>query len=163
MLHSVPTAINRAARQVVLRNPNAFKLYALRRKVNRVEIDPETSLPSESGGAPTLGGMTVLRAEEEADITYTELGEARMLFVDGVPEAADVNDAGAGLLGASSRMARIESMLDQSEQGHFEAEQGDLLVIDMGMGASLVYEVVTLSSRCRGLLVFSAISDGTQS
>jgi hypothetical protein len=29
----------------------------------------------------------------------------------------------------------------------FEAAQGDLLVIDMGSGASLVYEVVTLSSR----------------
>ena len=148
MLHSVPMAINRAARQVVLRNPNAFKLYALRRTVNRVEIDPATGQPNESGGSPTLGGMTVLRAEDEADISYSELGEGRMLFVDGVPEPADVNDANAGLLGASSRMARIESMVDQTEPGFFEAAQGDLLVIDMGMGASLVYEVVTLSSRC---------------
>lgn len=148
MLHSVPAALNRTVRQVVLRNPNAFKLYALRRKVNRVEIDPATGQPSESGGSPTLGGMTVLRAEDEADISYVELGEARLLFVDGVPEPADVNDAKAGLLGGSSRMARVECLLDQSEPGHFEAESGDLLVIDMGMGASLVYEVVTLSSRC---------------
>lgn len=143
MLTSVPTAINNASRQVTLRHPNAFDVVIYRKEVNRVELDGQGD-PSEMGGAPTLGGMGVLRSEDEADFDYQPLGEGKMLFAApfGV---TDVVKHGDSLVAENQREVLVECKAKPDAPDFWVAETGDLLMVDLGMGVIMAYELVTIS------------------
>lgn len=140
MLTQVPTAVNAAVRTVVLRHPNSMVCSVWRKSVTRVEIDPTTGGESQASGMPTLGGMTVLSAEDEDQISYTELGEARVLFC-GVHQAADMVDNDNGIVPATLQEAQVVAVADPGTAAHFEADKGDLVAVLPGMGLVLAYSV----------------------
>lgn len=140
MLNQVPSAINRSLRQVVLRHPNSMPCTVWREQVTRVENVPGTETPNEMGGAPTLGGMGVLRSEDEAEFEYVELGEGAMLF-SGPYQPADMNDRDNALLQANAQEAVIESRAEPGATGHFVADVNDLVLLDMGLGVVMAFEV----------------------
>lgn len=142
MRTSVPVAINNASRVVTLRHPNAFPCIVSRKRVQRVELDPETGLPSEMGASPTMGGMGVLRSEDEAEIEYEELGAAKMLFAGpGQYPNADVIERDNGTLPMVQTEATIECIAEPGKPGHFIVENGDLIAVDMGLGVVTAFEV----------------------
>lgn len=150
MLNSVPVTINSAARQVTLRHPNSFDVIVSRKRVVRVESG-EGGTPSEMGGAPTLGGMGVLRSEDETDFEYDELGAGKLLFAGPGPyQPQDLNDRDNATLVENSREVLIESVASPGaapgEPQHFVTDVGDLVCITLGMGVVMAYEVATVSS-----------------
>lgn len=144
MLTSVPESIAYSTRQVVLRHPNAMDCTVWRKKVTRVENDPISGEPSEMGASPTLGGMGVLRSEDEAEIEYEELGPGKCMFC-GIYQPSDETERGNALVQAQQQEAQIESTKEQSEEGWFLADSGDLILIEPGLGTVLAFEVATLS------------------
>lgn len=146
MLTAVPTAVSANARQVVLRHPNTMPCTVWRKVVKRVEIDPEADAPSEMGGAPTLGGMGVLRSEDEADFDYEERGEARCLFV-GPYVPNDLNEREDAVLQQPIQEAQIECIAEPGMPEHFEVDTSDLVMITPGLGVVLAYEVATILSQ----------------
>lgn len=143
MLTSVPRAINAASRQVVLRHPNAFECVVSRKRVSRVETDPVTGNASEMGGDPTLGGMGVLRNEDEADFDYEELGAAKLLYA--APYAQrDTIDRDNAQVPEIEREVLIEATAEPGTPGHFVADTADLVVITLAPGVVMAYEVGTV-------------------
>lgn len=140
MLNQVPVAINKAARLVVLRHPNAIACSVWRKQVQRVEIDPVTGDPSEIGGMPTLGGMEVLKAEDEAQIDYVEMGAARVLF-SGQWQESSMNERVDAPAQAIMQMARIECTAEPGAADYFTPDRGDLVAVLPGMGVVLAYSI----------------------
>lgn len=141
MLTSVPVAINNASRQVVLRHPNAFACTVSRKRVKRVELNG-AGQPSEMGASPTLGGLGVLRSEDEAEVEYVELGAAKMLFAGpGQWPAADLIERDNGTVPMTQTEATIECVAAPGKPDHFTVDSGDLVAVDMGMGVITAFEV----------------------
>ena len=147
MLTSVPLAISRSSRQVVLMHPNSFDAVISRKKVLRVEIDPGTGNPSEMGATPTLGGMGVLRTEDEADFEYVELGAARVQFAAGSPlPAQDLNERDNVGIPAAQCEVLIEAVAKRGEPIPFIADSGDLVMLTLCPGVVVAYEVEKVSA-----------------
>lgn len=140
MLSRVPASVNFSVRQVVLRHPNSMPCSVWRKEVKRVELDPGTGLPATMGGSPTLGGMGVLRSEDEAEFEYRELGPARMLFV-GIVQPSDMVERDDAVLQQNLQEAQVVSVAGADMPEYFEADTGDLVLQDMGLGVVLAYEV----------------------
>lgn len=140
MLTSVPQAINASSRQVVLRHPNSFDCVVSRKRTLRSEVDPDTGAPSEMGGEPTMGGMGVLRAEDEAEFDYVELGPAKLLFAAPY-QAMDTIDRDNALVPEAQREVLIEATAEPGTAGHFVADSQDLVVLTLAPGVLMAYEV----------------------
>lgn len=145
MLTSVPTAVNAAARRVVLKHPNAMPCTVWRKQVSRAPM-PGGAAPSMMGGMPTLGGMGVLSSEEEDRIEYVELGPASMLTL-GPYQPTDMVDRDNGIVAQLGLEVRVESVAEPGEAGHFTADQHDLVAVTPGMGVVLAYEVTGVLSQ----------------
>lgn len=147
MLTSVPVAINNAARQVTLRHPQAFSCVVSRKRVKRVELKPGAGEADTMGGSPTMGGMGVLRSEDEAEIEYVELGSAKMVFAGpGQMPNRDIIERDNGTLPMTQTEVTLECVIDPGKPGHFVADSGDLVAVDMGMGVITAFEVDKPSS-----------------
>jgi hypothetical protein len=149
MLNNVPTSINAAARQVTLRHPNSFDCIVSRKRVVRVEPGAGGGA-STSAGMPTLGGMGVMRSEDESDFEYDELGAAKLLFAGPGPyQPMDMNERDNALLTENSREVLIESVAKPGaavgQPQYFVADTGDLVSVTLGLGVVLTYDVATVS------------------
>lgn len=145
MLINVPKSVAYATRQVVLRHPNTFACSVWRKKVNRVELDANGT-PSTMGGSPTMGGMGVLKSEDEADFEYEELGDARMLLC-GVYQATDLNERDDAPLQQNMQEAQIVCLAAPESADYFEVDSGDLVIQDLGLGVLLAYDVATMTGN----------------
>lgn len=145
MLTSVPISINTSNRQVVLRHPNSFDAVVSRKRLVRVENDPATGLPSEMGDTPTMGGMGVLRSEDEADFEYDELGPAKVQFVGPGPfQQQDVIERDNGLEPEAQRPVLIECLAAPGSAEYFLADSGDLVMLQLAPGVVIGYEVASV-------------------
>jgi hypothetical protein len=136
MLNNVPTQINRSARLVTLRHPNAMDCTVFRKQINRTAA---TSM----GGMPTIGGLGVIDSEDEADYTYVELGDAKIVFTGQFQTQGNnfVEDE-SGLNYAESPIeALVECVLDPAAQGYFVLTSKDMVMVEPGGGFALAYEV----------------------
>ncbi len=145
MLNAVPRTINAASRQITLRHPNSFDCIVSRRVNKRVEAGADGK-PSESAGMPTLGGMGVLRSEDEAEFEYVPLGPAKVL--SSAPfSPMDLNDPASATLAEQQKEALIECVAAPGTPEYFEAQNNDLLMMDLGLGVIMAFEVAVLESR----------------
>jgi len=138
MLNSVPEHQNKAIRTVTLRHPNSFDAVLYRKKLLREGNN-------KVGGIPTLGGMGVLSTEDEADVDWIELGEAKVLFVDsylasGMNDLQDnINYEGVGFY------ARIESISEPSSEGFFKPDKNDIVYLVIGSSVAVAYQITDIS------------------
>lgn len=139
MLNNVPRAVMHSARRVVLNHPNTMPADIWRKKVNRKELTPGGQ-NSEMGGAPTMGGMGVLRSEDEADYEYELMGEAKVLFA-GVQVPASINDRDNAPEPAPMQEAQIACLAEPGTEGYFEADNQDLIALELGFGVVLAFTV----------------------
>lgn len=137
MMHSIPTEIDRAARQVVLRAPNSMECVVFRKKLLRTAEDLV-------GGLPMIAGIGLLDSEDEAEYEYEELGEGRVLFAGNYAAAAsNINDSDDGVIyGEGTMLLRVESKVE----GAFEVKKHDMLQVMPGNGFVMPYEVVGRTS-----------------
>jgi hypothetical protein len=144
MLSAVALSVSHSLRQVVLRHPNTMDCTVWRKQVTRVENLPGTSDPSTMGGSPTLGGMGVLRSEDEADFEYVELGAGKCMFC-GQFQPNDQVERDNAILQQPMQEAQVESVIAPSAVGYFLADVGDMVLITPGLGTVLAFEVATLT------------------
>jgi hypothetical protein len=140
MLDKVPLAIRKHARLTVIKHPNNMDCTVWRKRVTRIEVDVSTGDESLMGGSPTLGGMGVLRSEDEAQFDYQEIGPGKMLLV-GMFQPSSENDQGSALLAAPMQEALIESDAEPGQAAYFEADMGDLVLQQLGLGVFVAYSV----------------------
>lgn len=140
MLNQVPIGIRKHARLTVLKHPNNMDCTVWRKRVKRVEVNSVTGDESLMGGAPTLGGMGVLRSEDEAEFDYEELGPGKILLV-GMYQPASENDQGSALLTQPMQEALVESTAELGQEAYFEADLGDMVFQQLGLGVFLAYSV----------------------
>ena len=139
MLNQVPIQIQRSARQVTLRHPNAMDCTVWRKVINRVSADT----PATIGGLPTIGGLGVLDSEDEADFDWQPKGDAKIVMA-GVFQAEGGNtvDTDNGLLYPAPPIeALIECILDPGDPDFFMADKPDMVTVEPGGGVVLTYEV----------------------
>lgn len=144
MINAVPTTVNKATRMVVLNHPRGLDALIYRKRVTRTEVDPTTGQPSEMGGAPTLGGMGVLRSEDEPEFEFDYIGDAKVLLC-GVWQEQSINDRGNAAI-QPAQEAQIEAVAEPGTPEHFTAEVGDLVMVDMGMGAVFGFTIEDMPS-----------------
>lgn len=140
MLSNVPKQVNRASRNVTLRHPNAIDCTVYRKTVNRVSVDePETF-----AGLPTIGGLGVLDSEDEADYTFTEIGEAKILFGGQFQTGgSNWNDADTGIIFPEPPVeAMIECVVSETDDGFFTVSKHDMVMVEPGAGIVIPYQVV---------------------
>jgi hypothetical protein len=144
MLTGVPTQINRSARLVTLRHPNAIDCTVFRKQVNRVEtVDPDET----NDGAPTIGGLGMLNSEDESDYEYTELGDARIVFVGQFQTQGGnwTDDDGQIIYPEGLIEALIECELEPDNEGFFLPKKNDIVSVEPGEGLTVTYEVVDVT------------------
>ena len=140
MLNNVAESVSFSTRQVVLRHPNSMPCTVWRKTLTRTETDPITGAPTTMGGSPTLGGMGVLVAEDEAEFTYVELGTGRMMF-SGPYQPSDMVERDDALLQAPMQEALVEATANPGTDGYFLPEKYDLVIVEPGLGTALAYSV----------------------
>lgn len=138
MLTAVPNALRIAARAMVTRHPNAFEAQVMRRNVTRTA----GAEAGEAGGLPTLGGLAVMDPEDEAEVEYSLLGTARVLFTT-MYEPSTMADNRESPEAAANALALIEPDLP----GAFEPKDGDLVMLMPGAGVVIPYEVTNVLNQ----------------
>lgn len=140
MLNNVPTQINRSARLVTLRHPNAIDCTIWRKTVNRVT----TTAPAEIGGLPTIEGVGVLDSEDEADYEYAEVGDAKIVFTGQFQtQGGNWRDDDSSLTYNEMPVeALIECVLEPSDPNYVVPDKPDLITVTPGPGIVLTYEVI---------------------
>lgn len=124
------TQISKAARNVVLRHPNAFDIVLYRKTVER-------------DSPALLGGALVLSSEDEPDFDYDELGNGRIVFVDQYAGMTAFSDSQTVAdYGAPTFNALIQPIAATDEEdGHFTPQKSDVLYVHVGMGIALAFEI----------------------
>ena len=135
----IPAAMNRANRAVTLRHPKAIPASVWRKSVSRVET--VGGGVSESDGMPTLGGMGVMRATDEAEFDYTELGAAMVLLTDQFQAGAEMAERGDMVDQAALQPARIECAAEEGAPAWFACQRGDLVLLLPGLGTVIPFSV----------------------
>ncbi len=138
MLTQVPTAMRRANRAVVLRHRNTFAALVMRRSVTRTFGAEDGML----GGLPTLGGGSVLAADDEPQVDYKRLGPARVLFTTAY-EPTTMNDR----RDASDQQPTALALIEPEVEGAFDIKDGDLVMLMPGAGVVVPYEVTNVISQ----------------
>jgi hypothetical protein len=135
MLNQVPIAMRIAARAMVMRHPNSIDCQVWRRQVTRTAGAASGS----AGGLPTLGGLTVMDSDDEPQVDYSLLGDAKVHFT-GLYERTTLADA------KDSAVAQTvsESLIEPVVEGAFEPKDGDLVMVMPGAGVVITYEVTNV-------------------
>lgn len=141
MLHNVPAAVNRMARNVVINHPNSYNCQVFRKAVTR---------PGPiSGGLPVLGGLGVLSSDDEEQFSYEWTGNGYALQVEAF-EPSVMMDRGDANNGAGDAFKfLIESEEAAGLPGSFEAKKNDVIYLLLGDGSSpakLAFEVVGIEA-----------------
>lgn len=140
MLSIVPQTINNSRRLVVLNHPNSMECEVWRKQIKRTELT--AAAPNDVlGGMPTIGGLGVLNAEDESDVDWIHIGDAKVLF-GGIFQGASEMDADNALIPVQQSEAQIECILQPGDVGHFTVDRNDLIMAMPGGGIVLPFEVV---------------------
>jgi hypothetical protein len=94
------------------------------------------------GGLPTLGGLGMLKSEDEPEFEYQEMGAAKILMT--VPyQGADLVDRGDAI---AAPTVQIEALIECIAVPGFEIHKNDLVAAMPGGGVVIAYEIVGMTS-----------------
>lgn len=139
MIKGAPLNIMKAARQVTLRHPNSIEARVWRRVLLRTG--------SESmGGIPTLGGVGVIDSDDEDDTDYDPVGECMVQLLERY-EPSGFNDRETTVdMQYPQTLALIECIKEPDDVDYFIAEKRDVVILDIGIGIQIGFEVVDMVS-----------------
>ena len=141
MLNSVPNAINRLTRNVVINHPNSLECQVFRKVITR-----ESSTEERMGGLLNMGGLGVLDSEDEESIEFNHLGNGYALRADtfSASPMMDRRDANNGF-GDEFRFL-IEPESPSGVEGYFDIRKGDVMYIVLSDEVRLAYEIVGIET-----------------
>lgn len=134
MLNNIPLGISRMARNVIINHPNAWEANVYRKSVTRVA--------PEMGGTPTLGGLGVVDAEDEEQVTWDWIGNAYVVQADVFQPALlmDRQDANDGAVNEFRFL--IEPEMQSGMPGHFDPRNRDVVLLVLSDDVRLAFEIV---------------------
>jgi hypothetical protein len=138
LINQIPVKVMEAARTVALKHPNAMDATIYRLVVKRTNPTGETM-----GGAPTLGGLGVLAAEDEDQFEYEEIGDAKILLVSRFDGEIDTTDRlDSTVPGTQMQEAVIAAMSSPA----FAIKKYDIVAAMPGGGVVIAWEIMKLPS-----------------
>lgn len=141
MLTSVPTAINRMLRNVVLNHPNSFNCQVFRKTVTRAA--PVVS------GAPTLGGMGVMSSEDEEQIEYAWVGNGYALQAESFQASAMMEQGDANNGSGTEFRLLVEPEEPTGMPGNFIPQKNDVVYLLLGVepgSPKIAFEIVGIEA-----------------
>ncbi|MER2511492.1 MAG: hypothetical protein ABTQ25_03565 [Nitrosomonas ureae] len=139
MLNNVPGAVNRMTRNIVINHPNTWECHVFRKTVNRVG-------DSVSGGLPTLGGVGVMSADDEEDVSFELVGigyalQAEMFSASSMMDRQDANNGFAGEF-----RFLIEPEEPTGMPGNFTIKKRDVFYLVISDDVKLAFEIVDVET-----------------
>jgi len=132
MINNVPVRITQAAHAVTRRHPNSIDCVILRKVLT-------APAGEQMGGLPTLGGMGVLKSEDEPDFEYKRVGLGKILLT-GQFSGGDMSDRGDNIVPDQPMQ---EAQIVYADELHpFEVQKGDLVGMMPGGGVLVGFEIV---------------------
>jgi hypothetical protein len=132
VINNVPIKIMEASRIVTLRHPNSLDCGVYRKTLLR---PPEGPL---MGGLSTLGGLGVLKNEDDPDFEYVLLGPGK-LHITSRFDGGEMFDRGDGI--ASDEPMQEANIVSVKVPG-FEPKKGDLVAAMPGGGVVIGFEII---------------------
>lgn len=121
----VHNTIHNTARLVTINHPNAFDAVCFARFFTQSEGN-------------SIAGIKVLGGEDNSEIDYRVLGNAKVLFVDSWQASKLISDAVNG----NDARVKIMALIEPDVEGEFELNKGDVFYLYIDEGLSLAYEIV---------------------
>ncbi len=139
MLNNVPGAVNRMTRNIVINHPNTWECQVFRKTVNR-------GGESMSGGLPTLGGIGVMAADDEEDVSFELVGigyalQAEMFSASSMMDRQDANNGFAGEFRFLIEPEEPTGML-----GDFTIKKRDVFYLVISDDVKLAFEIVDVET-----------------
>jgi hypothetical protein len=135
----VPIRIMQAARTVTLKHPNSMDCVVYRKVLKRTADET-------MGGLPTLGGLGVLKNEDEPEFEYTQLGMGRILITSRYDGGADMTDRGDAIVPSEpmqeAQIVCLDVEVDGVKQPGPDPQKGDLVGVMPGGGVLIGFEIV---------------------
>lgn len=136
MINNVPVAISGAARAVTRRHPNSIDCVVYRKVLT-------APAGEQMGGLPTLGGMGVLKSEDDPDFEYKKIGPGKIL-VTGVFSGGEMTDQGDNI--APDQPMQEAQIVSADDLPGFEVQKGDLIGMMPGGGVLIGFEIIGKAS-----------------
>lgn len=134
MLNQVPNALRKANRTMVMRHPNSMECQVWRLKATRTA----GAQAGNEGGLPTLGGLAVMKADDEPEVEYEMLGSGMVQFC-GVYEPTTLSDARDNAEAEATAIA--PALIEPLVENGFECKPNDMVMVMPGGGVVVTYEV----------------------
>lgn len=135
----VPIKIMQAARTVTLKHPNSMDCVVYRKVLKRTADET-------MGGLPTLGGLGVLKNEDEPEFEYQQLGPGRILITSRYDGGNDMTDRGDAIVPSESmqeaQIVCLDVVVDGIKQPGPDPQKGDLVGVMPGGGVLIGFEIV---------------------
>lgn len=122
--------IHNTARMVTINHPNAFDAVCFK----RVFTTPT--------GLNQIAGIDVLGGEDTPDISYQELGMAKVLFVDAWQASNVIADA----INANDERIKLTALIEPDIENEFVLGKQDLFYLYIEEGLALCYEIVGIEN-----------------
>jgi hypothetical protein len=148
----VPIKIMEAARTVTLKHPNSVDCVLFRKQVLRTADET-------LGGLPTLGGLGVLKSEDEPDYEYVRIGTGKILITGRYEGGAALTDRGDAVVPEEAQQEAqivcVDEVVDGVQQPGPEPQKGDLVGMMPGGGVLIGFEIV---GQVSGVSIYPYVS-----
>lgn len=132
MITNVPVRITQAALAVARRHPNSIDCVIFRKVLT-------APAGEQMGGLPTLGGMGVMKSEDDPDFEYQRVGLGKIL-VTGQFSGGEMSDQGDNIVPDQPMQ---EAQIVCADDLHpFDVKKGDLVGMMPGGGVLIGFEIV---------------------
>jgi hypothetical protein len=135
MLNAIPQQMNLMARNVTLRHPNSLDCEIYRKVVLRTG-------PDDPGGMPSLGGMAVLDSEDEPDVTWEDLGLAKLLNTEPFHMSEVVNRDDGLDMNIPEMFAQVEFLDISNDPDRRVLQKHDIAMLIISDDVRIGYEVM---------------------
>lgn len=139
MLNNVPGSINRIARNIVINHPNSWECQVYRKSVDRAN-EPNAM------GISTLGGLGVMNADDEEDISWDHIGNGYALQAESFMPSP-MMDRGDANNGANNEFRfLIEPEQPTGMPGNFTIRKRDVIFIVISDEVRLAFEIIDIET-----------------
>ena len=139
MRTNIAKGVNRMIRNVVINHRDSFECQVFRKIVNRND-EPL------SGGMPTIGGMGVLNADDEEDISWEFVGNGYALKTDDHQPSPMMDRRDAHNSATSELRFLVEPKEPSGMPESFITKKHDVIYIVISDDVKLAFEIVDLES-----------------
>ena len=139
MLNNIPNSVNRMTRNIVINHPNTWECQVYRKVVDRTN-EPVAM------GMPTLGGLGVLNADDEDDISWDHVGNGYVLQAESFMPALMMDRGDANNGQANEFRFLIEPEQPTGMPGNFAVRKRDVIFIVISDDVRLAFEIVDIET-----------------